>query len=304
MPGPFRFGLLLEIGAQTSRAQVLEFARRAQDIGCSIVLGTDHFGRLSALPLLQAAAEVTDLRLGMLVLNSNLVHPVLLAQQMAAIDVATDGRLEIGLGAGWDRAEYDAIGLAFAEPGQRVDRLIATVGLLKQALADGRIEHPADAAYPQMQLAEMPRSIQRPHPPLLVGGGGRRVLSFAAREADIVSLDPRALPGGGHDERDVTEAAIEHKIGWIRAAAGDRFSELEINLIVFGAATASGAVLDRAAALTPAEIEDSPHYLIGDANRMTEVLIARRERWGINYLAVRPWQLDVLEPVIGRLAGR
>ncbi|HWH23380.1 MAG TPA: TIGR03621 family F420-dependent LLM class oxidoreductase [Candidatus Limnocylindria bacterium] len=302
MARPFRFGLLIETG-QTTRAALLELARRAEGIGCSIILGTDHFGRLAALPLLQAAAHATSLRIGMLVLNNDMRQPVLLAQELAAIDVATDGRLEIGLGAGWDRSEYDAIGLGFDPPGRRVDRLIASVAILKQAMAEGRVERAADSAYPQMSLADMPRSVQRPHPPILIGGGGPRVLGFAAREADIVGLDPRALPEGGHDPRDVTAEAIDRKVGWIRAAAGDRFAELDINVIVFGATDEGVASLDRADALTLDEVATSPHYLVGDAEAMNDQLLARRERWGINYLAIRPWQMDALEPVVSRLAG-
>jgi probable F420-dependent oxidoreductase len=303
---PFRFGLLVET-REATREGLIELARRAEDVGFSIVLGTDHFGRLAALPLLQAVAEATGLRIGTLVFNNDFRHPVVLAQELASIDVVTGGRLEIGLGAGWNRPEYEAAGMSFEAPGLRVDRLVATVRLLKQAFSEGRIERAADRAYPAINLADMPRSTQQPHPPLLVGGGGRRVLSFAAREADIVGLDPRALPEGGHDPADVTEAATERKLAWIREAAGERLAQLDINVIVFDviadAGHRAGAQPDRAAGLTEEELRRSPHYLIGDAGAIADDLLARRARWGINYIAIRPWHLDAMAPVVERLAG-
>jgi probable F420-dependent oxidoreductase len=302
MSRPFRFGLLTE--ARHSRLpELLDLARRAEDAGCSIMLGTDHFGRLAALPLLVAVAQATGLRIGTLVLNNDLRHPAVLAQELAAVDVATDGRLEIGLGAGWDLADYAAIGVPFEPPARRFERLVASVEMLKQALSEGRIERAGDSAYPEIK-APMPRSIQRPHPPILIGGGGPRLLRFAARAADIVGFDPRALPGGGHDDRDVTADAVERKVGWVREAAGDRLGALDINVIIFGASAGAAASLDRAGGLTLEQIAGSPHYLLGDAEQMADTLVARRERWGINYLAVKPAQLELLAPVISRLAGR
>jgi alkanesulfonate monooxygenase SsuD/methylene tetrahydromethanopterin reductase-like flavin-dependent oxidoreductase (luciferase family) len=174
-------------------------------------------------------------------------------------------------------------------------------------LGEGRIEREADDAYPQIRLEGMPRSVQRPHPPFLIGGGGRRVLSYAAREADIVGLDPRAFREGGHDLSDVTEAAIDEKLTWIREAADERLSELEINVIVFGVDPEFGHRSGPSPALSHPITEDemarSPHYLLGDREAMTDQLVSRRERWGINYLAIKPAHMNALAPVIARLAG-
>jgi probable F420-dependent oxidoreductase len=285
---PFRFGLIVET-RQTTRHELIEQARRAEDEGYEILLGTDHLGRLASLPLLQAAAEATSLRIGTLVLNNDFRHPVVLAQELAAIDVVTDGRLEIGLGAGWDRPEYEASAMPFDPPGRRVARLKATVALLKQALAEGRIEREADDEFPAIRLDGMPRSVQRPHPPFLIGGGGPRVLSYAAREADIIGIDPRAFPEGGHDPADLSESAIDQKVAWIRESAGDRWADLRLNVIAFGVGGEGAA--------------GSPHYLAADQAQMTEQLLARRERWAISYLAMRPDQMDAVAPVVARLAG-
>lgn len=306
MPRPFRFGLIIET-RQTTRQKLLDLARRAEDAGCSVLLGTDHFGRLAALPLLQAAAEATRLRVGTLVLNNDFRHPVVLAQDLATIDMLTGGRLEIGLGAGWDRPEYEAAGMSFDAPGRRVDRMIATVGLLKQSLQEGRMERPGDDAYPAINMPDMPRATQRPHPPFLIGGGGPRVLRFAAREADIVALDPKALPEGGHDPADVLASAIDAKIGWIRQAAGERWPEIEINVIVFDVdpdfRRRRGAPPERTHGISEDEMAHSPHYLTGDVEEMVAQLEERRERWGISYLALRAQHLEAVGPVIARLAG-
>ncbi|HVM30858.1 MAG TPA: TIGR03621 family F420-dependent LLM class oxidoreductase [Candidatus Limnocylindrales bacterium] len=287
MTRPFRFGMLLELGPRTSMAQVLDTARRAEDAGCSIVLGTDHFNRLGVLPILQAVAERTSLRIGTLVMNDDMRHPAVLAQDLAAIDHATDGRLEIGLGAGWDKGEYDAIGVPFDPAGRRVDRLQASVRMLKQALEHGRFEHAGDDAYPAMGLRDMPPSLQRPHPPILVGGGSPRVLRFAGREADIIGLDTRALPDGTHDGADLTEEASERKISWIREGAGERLADIEISTLVFGVVpeypAQAGSLSASAGGIPEEQLVHSPHYLTGDTARMIDALEARRERWGISY---------------------
>lgn len=303
---PFRFGVMLDSRTATRRGTV-ELAMRAEEMGVSVLLGTDHLGRWATLPLLQAAALSTGLRFGTLVLNNDLRHPTVLAQDLVTIDAVTDGRLEIGIGAGWNRPEYEAAGLTFDPPAARVRRLKASLRMLRQAMTEGRIDHAADEAYPEIHQDDLPTSLQRPHPPFLVGGGGPKLLAFAAREAQIVGLDPRSLPGGGSDPEDITEAAIDRKVGWIREAAGERWAELEINIILFdldpGFHTRRGPPPERARGISEEEMPRSPHYLVGEAAEMIEALLARRERWGISYLALRPGQMELLEPVIRRLAG-
>lgn len=304
---PFRFGLMLDSRAAT-RDGVVELARRAEAAGIDILLGTDHLGRWATLPLLQSAAEATDLRIGTLVLNNDLRHPTVLAQELTTIDAVTGGRLEIGIGAGWNRPEYEAAGLTFDPPPKRLARMRATVAMLKQAMRDGRIDHAADDAYSEIHQEGLPTSTQRPHPPILVGGGGPRLLAYAAREADIVGLDPRSLPGGGSDPGDVTEEAIDRKVGWIREAAGERWSELELNIILFEVDPDFHRRAEppptRNRGISEDELPGSPHYLVGGTDEMVETLLARRERWGISYLAMRPEHMPVLEPVVARLARR
>lgn len=303
---PFRFGVMIDSRTATRRDTV-ELARRAQEMGVSILLGTDHLGRWATLPLLQAASIATGIRIGTLVLNNDLRHPTVLAQDLTTIDAVTDGRLEIGIGAGWNRPEYEAAGLAFDPPAARVRRMKASLRMLRQAMSEGRIDHAADEAYPEIHQEDLPTSVQRPHPPFLVGGGGPKLLAFAAREAQIVGLDPRSLPGGGADPGDITEAAIDRKIGWIREAAGERWADLEINIILFDLdpqfGVRRGPPPERARGISEDELPRSPHYLVGDPGEMADALLARRERWGISYIGMRPGQMEILEPVIRRLAG-
>lgn len=302
---PFRFGVGIP-GSIGDHGEVLEIARRAEAAGASVLVAFDHLGAWGAMPRLVAAAQATSLRIGPLVLNNDLRHPTVLAQELATVDAMTDGRLEIGLGAGWNRTEYEAAGLRFDPPAQRLRRMRASLAMLRQALSAGIIDHEADDAYPAIHQAGLPTSVQRPHPPFLVGGGGPKLLAFAAREAQIIGLDPRSLPGGGGDPEDITADAIERKVGWIREAAGDRWAELELTIHVWQTDpelhTRTGPPPPRHHGISEEELPKSPHYLVGDTQQMVEALLARRERWGISYVTFGAEHLPVLEPVMARLA--
>ena len=303
---PFRFGVALDSN-EGRRDRVIQTAKRAEAAGINVLLASDHLGNWAALPRLLVAAEATNLRIGTLVLNNDLRHPPVLAQDLATVDAMTDGRLEIGIGAGWNRPEYEAAGLTFDPPADRLRRMRTSMRMIKQALSEGRIDHEADEAYPAIHQEGLPTSVQRPHPPFLVGGGGPKLLAFAAREADIVGIDPRSLPGGGGDPADITGAAVDRKIGWIREAAGDRWAQLEINIALWQIDpefhTRSGPPPPRARGISEEELVLSPHYLVGDTDQMVETLLARRERWGASYITLPEGALEVLEPVIARLSG-
>ena len=293
-------------GPTGTRAEVIEVARRAEAAGASVLLATDHLGSWAALPRLLAAADATGLRIGTLVLNNDLRHPPVLAQDLATVDAMTDGRLEIGIGAGWNRPEYEAAGLRFDPPADRLRRMRASLRMFRQALSEGRIDHDADDAYPAIHQDGLPMSVQRPHPPFLVGGGGPKLLEFAAREANIIGIDPRSLPGGGGDPDDITGEAVARKVGWTREAAGDGWSELEISISVWQVdpdfRRRHGPPVPRARDISEEELPKSPHYLVGDTEEMVETLLERRERLGISYITLGAADLPVLEPVIARLS--
>jgi probable F420-dependent oxidoreductase len=259
------------------------------------------------LPVLQTIAEATHLRIGPFVANNDLRHPLVLAQDLATLDHVTGGRVEVGLGAGWKADEYASAGLPFDAPPARLERLMAAATIIREALSTGRVLSSATTAYAAIDLDGVPTSLQRPSPPILIGGGGRRLLSFAAETADIISLNPRSLPSGRLDSRDVLAAAVDRKIEWIRAAAGDRWESLELNVALYEVDPnfhrRSRQPGQRAHGVTEEEFGESPHFLGGDKNELVATLQERRQRWGISYIALRGPQLDAMAPAISALAG-
>lgn len=310
---PFRF--LAEAVEIVDGKTLAEKARRAESIGYSVLVITDHLlEQLAPIPAMAAIAAATErLRIGTFVFNNDLRHPAVLAQDLATLDVLSGGRLEIGIGAGWNKPEYAAIGVPFEPIGTRVGRLTESIVVLKGLFGDGpfsfRGEH-----YTITAMDGQPKPVQRPHPPFLVGGGGRRTLALAGREAQIVSLAPRIGPGGRSDPTSITVAATEEKIGWVREAAGDRFGDLELNIypsmssvIVTDDARAEAAKLrDGLRARTGIDVTEddlleSPHIFIGSIDGLVEKLRGLRDRLGVSSIMVG--DIDQLAPVVERLAG-
>lgn len=307
---PFRFGVQAQ---PLARASVwTDRARRAEDLGYSTLLIHDHVGdQLAPLPALtMAAAVTTELRVGTLVLDNDFRHPALLANEIATVDVLSAGRFEWGIGAGWLPRDYERSGLTFDPPAARLARLRDSIAVMKALFGEGEVDVTADRYHVQ-GFEGAPRPVQRPHPPLLVGGQGRRLLSLAAREADIVGIGPSisTKPLFGERPRRTVEEAMDEQLAWIREAAGERFTHLELNLV----ALPTAVVDDRAAAVErlastwevePAQVDASPHVLLGSVEEMCEQLEARRARWGISYYVVPPNALEDFSPVVERLSGR
>jgi probable F420-dependent oxidoreductase len=310
---PFRF--LTEPGEITDGRALASEARRAEAMGYSAIVLPDHLvEQLAPIPVLATIAAATDrLRIAPFVLNNDLRHPAVLAQDLASLDVLSGGRLEIAIGAGWNKPEYDRIGLSFDRTAIRSARLAEAIAVLKGALGDGPFSF--DGTYYTITGHDgYPKPVQRPHPPIFIGGGGRRTLSLAGREADIVGLAPRILPGGRADPRSFTIEAAEEKVGWVREAAGDRFDGLEFNVypsgsevIVTDRARAEAAmVADRmrqrtGVELTVDEVLESPHIFIGSIDGFVEKFRMLRERLGVSSIHVGG--IDELAPVVERLAG-
>ena len=305
---PFRFGVT--VPTVTSGAGWVERARRAEELGYSILQVPDHFrDQLAPVPALTAAAMATTrLRVGALVFSNDFRHPVVLAKEAATIDVLSGGRFELGLGSGWLREEYDQAGIRFDAPGPRIERLAEAVAIVKGLLAGERVTF-TGRHYAIAGLEGRPSPVQRPHPPLLIGGGGRRTLSLAAREASIVGLVPRALPdGSGLDRGDFGEAALRQKIEWIRAAAGDRLDSLELHALIQAVVVTDqrmAAAEQLAARFRVARevVLETPYVLLGTVKEICATLRERRERYGISYLTVFDRDLEALAPVVERLAG-
>lgn len=288
-----------------------DLARQVEDLGFATLTVADHLDdQFAALPAIQAAADATtELRVGALVLCNDYRHPVVAAKELATIDVLSGGRLEVGIGAGWMRSDYDAAGIPLEAPGRRIDRLAEALDVLEALWG----EEPATvhgAHYRVTGLDGRPKPVQRPRPPLLLGGGGRRMLGLAARRADIVGLNFNLAKGviDGDAGPDGTASATDRKLGWIRAAAGPRFAALELQVRVHLVVPTDDR-LGVAAALGPGfgisarEALETPHALAGTVDEMCDDVLARRERWGISYIGVSVDAVEAMAPVVARLAG-
>ena len=313
---PFRF--LATVDENPGFTELASLARKAEAVGCSAFVLPDHLiGQYAAVPLLAMVAAVTErLRVGTFVLNVCLRHPAVLAQDLATLDALSGGRLEIGLGAGWNKPEYDAIGIPFEPVGDRIKRLTEAIAILKGCFAEGPFSFSGEH-YAITGHDGAPKPEQRPHPPIFLGGGGKRLLTLAAREAQIIGLAPRLVQGDHPrvDARSLTAAATEEKIRWIREAASDRFGELELNtypaggpMVVTGDPRAEARRrADRireqtGVELTVEEILDSPHVFIGSIKDLARKFADLRERFGISSFLID--DLDALAPVVEELAGR
>jgi probable F420-dependent oxidoreductase len=308
---PFRFGV--NVWRAGSRAEWAEKARKVEDLGYAVLTVPDHLTDLFApMPALVSAADATQhLRVGTNVVNNDFRHPVLLAREAATVDLLTDGRFQLGLGAGHMKPEYDQSGMVFDPGGTRVDRLAEAVTIVKGLLRGEPVTF-TGRHYRVTDHTIHPRPVQRPHPPILIGGNGRRLLTLAAQEADIVGFSGITFRRGGSDPdfSGWKAGGIDERLRLVREAAGDRFGRLELSALVQRAIVtdtprkAAEELAGRWTQLTPDEILHSPYALIGTVRALVETLQARRERWGISYYVVFEPYMDAFAPVVAALAGR
>lgn len=307
-PRRFRFGI--QLSTARDGAGWAEQARRAEALGYDTLFLPDHFGdQLAPVPALMAAADATtELRLGALVFDNDYKHPLVLAKELATIDVLSGGRVEVGLGAGWMASDYEQSGIPMDPPAVRVSRLEEGIAVLKGCFGPGPFsfegEHYRISAYDGL-----PKPRQSP-PPLIIGGGAPRVLSIAAREADIVGINP-SIHSGHVDTaaaRDGAAARTDQKLAWVRAAAGGRYDELEINMLQFAGIVTddragTAAMMAPLFGLPPEEVETYPHACIGTVDQIVEDLQARRERWDVSYLVFQGDAMEAMAPVVSQLRG-
>jgi probable F420-dependent oxidoreductase len=256
-----------------------------------------------------AAAATTTLRVGMLVLGNDYRHPAVLAKDAATLDVMSDGRLEFGLGAGWMTADYEALGLPYDGHGVRIDRLAEALAVVKGAWGDGPFDL-AGEHYTITAYDGRPKPLQSPRPPILVGGGGPKLLRLAGRVADIVGINPILSAGviGAEAAKDTLGGSTLRKVGWVREGAGERFDELELQMRYFVAAITddAGALAEAMApgfGVSPAEALGSGAVLAGTIDEVCDTLVARREEWGVSYVVFGDDQYEAFAPVVARLAG-
>ena len=306
---PLRFGVQGS-GPFRSRREWIELARRVEDLGYSTLSIPDHLDDQLApgIALMAAADATTSLRLGALVWCNDYRHPVVLAKEAATLDLLSEGRLELGLGAGWMRTDYDHAGIEHDRPGVRIDRMVEALQIVTGLFADGPVTFEGEH-YRITALEGTPKPVQRPRPPILIGGGGPRMLRLAGRHADIVGVNLN-LRGGAITADvgpDATAERYAEKVSWVRAGAGERQVELNVRtyFVVFtddrrGTAEAMAGGLG----LTVDQALDSPLALVGTPAQMADAILERRERFGFSYVTVGAGDVDAFAPVVAELAGR
>ncbi|HEY1163127.1 MAG TPA: TIGR03621 family F420-dependent LLM class oxidoreductase [Candidatus Dormibacteraeota bacterium] len=308
-PRSFRFGV--QEHRASSAAAWKEKARQVESLGYASLYLPDHFtDQMGPIAALMAAADATTrLRVGSLVFDNDYRHPVVLAKEAATLDLLSDGRFDLGLGAGWMASDYEQAGIPFNSPGTRISRMEEALTIIK-GLFTGAPFSFAGEHYQVKEIEGSPAPVQKPHPPILLGGGGRRMLRLAAREADIVNVNFDLREG--RVNRDLVRTglaeATDEKLGWIREAAGERLDQIELSVTIFLANITDDreSVAGVMAAGIGAESKDilaMPHFLIGTVDEVVEDLQARRERYGISYVIVPGEADESFAPVVARLAG-
>ena len=295
MHRPFRFGVVAAYAP--SHTAWITTARRAEELGYATLLMPDrmNIGGLAPLTALAVAAEATTaLRIGSYVFCNEYRHPVLLAREAATLDLLSEGRFELGLGAGVGPFEFQQMGIPFANAGTRVGHLEEALQLMKQLFTEETVNF-SGKYYTLTEMKGYPRPIQKPHMPLLVAGAGERMLKLAAREADIVAIGSK-ISGRGADP---TDATLEQKIAWIKEAAGERFADLELSQTVYDLLiTDSGTALSTQAGGPP--IPKRPLSI----EQAVAHLLEQRDRYGFSYLQVYEGQMENFAPVVARLTGK
>jgi probable F420-dependent oxidoreductase len=306
---PFRFGV--QVPQVGTAAEWRDKARKLEDLGFSTLFMPDHFGsELAPLPAIaMAAAYTTTLRIGSLVFDNDYKHPAILAKEAATIDLLSDGRLELGIGAGWMRTDYDQLGLPYDSPAVRVDRFEEALHIVKQCFTGEQFTYHGEH-YRITDYTAWPKPVQQPRPPLLIGGGGKRVLSIAAREADIVGINPNLRAGeiGIDAAKDSLREQTDLKVKWIRDAAGDRIDDIEIQMRFFVTSVRPDRMklaeaLASSLGVSPEEALESGAALVGTEDEISEQLHRRREEWGLSYVVIGDANIDEFAPIVAKLAG-
>jgi probable F420-dependent oxidoreductase len=255
-----------------------------------------------------AAASTTTLRVGSLVFDNDYKHPAILAKEAATIDVLSEGRLELGIGAGWMRTDYESLGLPYDANAVRVDRFEEALVVVKRCFSGEKFSHNGDH-YRITEYASYPTPVQQPLP-LLIGGGGRRVLSIAAREANIVGINPNLRAGviGRDASLDSLKGQTDLKVQWVREAAGPRIDDIEIQMRFFITSVRPDRMtlaeqLAPVFGVPPEEALESGAACVGTVEEIIEQLQRRREEWGASYIVVGDDNVDEFAPIVTKLAG-
>ena len=319
---PFRFGL--QAFDADSSASWRDTVHKAEDLGYCTLFATDHYfgpgpiadstghrpvdlAPISSLAV--AAAMTSTLRVGSRVFAADYHHPVVLAKELATLDLLSDGRLEVGIGAGWIAAEYEGMGLSMDRPGIRIARLAETVGALRAQWGGEPLDIHGD--YVNISgFSARPIPAQPGGPPIMIGGGAPKILGLAGRIADVVSINFDNSTGklGAASVASSTAEKTHEKLGWIKAGAGDRYDSIELEIgayfiVVTDQPADATAAMAARFGVEPEIFASVPHAFIGTVDAICEQLIQRREEFGFNYVTVAQRNVDDWAPVVAKLAG-
>lgn len=316
---PFRFAIQATNAAGAREWR--EFCCKVEHLGYSTLLLADHYlgpgpaqqaartPRQDLAPIAAiaaAAAYTTVLRVGCRVFCIDYHVPAVLAKEVATLDLLSDGRLEVGIGAGWSGVEYEAMGLAFDTPGRRIAKLKEVVALIKAHCSSTELDCAGE--YVNVHGYQgTPAPVQRPHPPIMIGGGGKRVLTYAGREAEIVSINTVPFEVRSADGLTPQEEAVR-RFEYVRAAAGPGIGDLDIESSPYFVSIADDvpSAYERLASKTGMPIDvlrDHPNVLVGPADAIADTLQQRRETFGANYVTIQQTQAERFAPIVARLAG-
>ena len=309
---PFRFGV--QFSKSVSGDDYREAVRRIEDLGYSTVFCPDHFDDQWAptVALTVAAEATTELRVAALVYDVDYRHPVVLAKEIATLDLVSGGRVEFGIGAGWLLDDYDMAGIRFDKAGVRIDRMIEAIDIVQGLWSGEPVEFHGEH-YVVQGLSGKPDPHQPGGPPLIIGGGGKRVLTAAARRADIVGLNASLHSGSVGPETALSalgERFLERR-NWVEEAAGDRFPELELQMNTFMAAvTDSTSQADEMFegmapmfGLSPDQARTIPMVLAGTVNDVCDQLHHHRELYGASYWVIHEGEVDAMAPIVAKMSG-
>jgi probable F420-dependent oxidoreductase len=323
MVRPFRFGC--QSYTASSAKEWKDKARQAEDLGYSCFSVADHYigpgpalestrhplQDIAAVPAMTLAAEATStIRIGSRVMCIDYRNPNVLAKEMATIDLFSEGRLELGLGAGWLAGEYEAMGVPLDSPGTRIGRLADVIQLMKTTMAPGLADFEGASGVRAVGFEGSPQPTSKPRPPIMIGGGSPKVLRLGGREADIVSFNFNNRAGviGPDGLGTSTAEATTEKVQWVREGAGDRFDDIELEIaayftVVTDQPRAAAEGMGQMFGLTTQQVEEHPHVLLGTVDSICEELQRRREAYGISYVTVADRTAEDFAPVVARLAG-
>jgi probable F420-dependent oxidoreductase len=324
MSKPFQFGVMCATG--DTAQSVKDKARKVEDLGYFSLLYNDHYAGpgpamdganhapqpIASIPAVTLAADVTTtLRLGFRVLCADYHNPIVLAKELATMDVFSEGRIEVGIGAGWIKNEYEAMGVAYDKPSERIARLDDYLTILKAIFSGEQVDVKGQHGVSASGFSGSPLPVQRPWPPIAVGGGGRKILGLGGRQADIVAfnINNRAGMISSEGMQLSTAAATLEKVGWVKDGAGERFDDITLEIgayfsLVTPDAGGAAPMFADMMGISPEEVLKHPHALIGSVDEIADSIEQRREEYGFSYVTVLETLVDDFAPVVAKLAGK